>query len=272
MVRAFGYLGKMLLWGALLIAVLIAISVGWLEFLSAEGRMRLFWTVSRPHYKLSFSVQTPEGKFTAQTVVEVDYVEAPSWERLFPWDTSTPHTLYDGPASLRELCGHGAALRLPDGKAVAMRLPSGGQSDVREIADLLLTKDDPGSPLWKVDGKAYPRKQINAHTGALVQGGAEIPLDLLTPMIVFTDADNPHTAHVFDPAAPEHWLGAGVTFAGARIDVTHEPVGSEIAALLPWLGPLPKSCEPYRDVRPLTTKDDPYSAETHGDQLVRLGF
>ena len=261
--NALAYLGKFLLWCAILVATVLALYAGWSKFLASESKMHRFWTVSRPHYKLTFSIGTPDGKFTAETVVEVEYMEIPQWER-------DPFLgLGQGFHTLRELNGHAAALRMPDGKAVVMGLS--GKYDVTKLVDLLLTN----SPLWYSGGIAYPRVQVTAYNASQFHGGAEIPPDLLPWMLVFTDADNPHTAHVFDPAAPGHWLGAGVTFAGARIEFTNEPVGSKIAALLPWLQtPEPKNsreADRYADTT-LTTPDDPYWAETHGAWISRRQF
>jgi hypothetical protein len=272
---ALGSIGRLLLWGALLIATLVVLYAGWAGFVIAEGKLHLFWTVSRPHYKLSFSIQTPKGKFAAETVVEVEYTESPWWERVPLLDMG------EGFAFHRELNGRAAALLLPDGNAVAMLLSgfSFGDDkehyDVRDIADLLLTKD-PRSPFRTIRGRAYRDIMINARTGALVHGGADIPLELLPAMLVFTDATSPRTAHVFDPADPEHWLGAGAKFLGARIDVTNEPVGSDIATLLPWLQTAhPEDMHEMLDEdvkHPLTAKNDPFFMETHGRFLSRYNF
>jgi len=44
------------------VVICIGLLVVWTLFLTAENSWRVFWTVSRPHYKISFAIQTPEGE------------------------------------------------------------------------------------------------------------------------------------------------------------------------------------------------------------------
>jgi hypothetical protein len=268
------FIGSVLKWGALLLALM----VGWTVFVIAEGEMKLFWTVSRPHYKLSFAIQTPDGVYSAQTVVEVEYTEIP------PWEVIPILSMGEGFCCHAVLKGRGAALRLPDGKAVSMLITNSFGTfddnriryDVRKIADELLTKD-PKIPFAPPAGDPRPgQRVIDAHTGSLVHGGSDIPLDLMPPMIVFTDADNSHTAQLFDPANPERWLGPGVKFLGARIDVTQEPVGSDIKSVLPWLE-VPQVGDSiavfrYEMAHPVITKGDPFLLDCRACILDRNKF
>jgi len=96
----------------------------------------------------------------------------------------------------------------------------------------------------------------------------------MPPMVVFTEQNNPHSAHVFDPRDPEHWLGPNVKFLGARIEVTRDAAGSDILSVLPWLRVPPELRDRHGiDMSgPLTTRDDPFVSETRRGFLTRGDF
>jgi hypothetical protein len=255
-------------------ALCICFCVAWIGFLAVENSWRVFWTISRPHYKLSFKIQMPDGIHSAQTVVEITYFEMPGWETI-PFVDFSPNF-----RSGTNFAGHAAAMRLPDGKAVILFARFGGGFDdaphaaIETIADRLLTTD-PEIPFARSDGVWPDNKIIDANTGDFVSGGADIPLDMMPPMIVLTDASNIHTAHVFDPRDPERFLGPGARFLGARIEVTKQTVGSDILSVLPWLDPPGlRTAHPFNLALdgPLTTRDDPFATETHGRNMSRADF
>ena len=157
---------------------------------------------------------------------------------------------------------------------VALTFDDLPHASISDLPNRLLTTD-PNIPFASRSAGSSPDDRVvDARTGGLISGGATIPLDLMPDMIVFTDASNPHSAHVFDPRNPERWLGPGVKFLGARIEVTKEPVGSDISSVLPWLDP-PELDAPHPYIQALdgsvTTKDDPIATETHGHFLLYRG-
>jgi hypothetical protein len=143
---------------------LLALYVAWGIFVVGEGSWHLFWTVSRPHYRFSFAVQTADAVHSAQTVVEVEYFEIPSWEKLPPLDMG------EGFCCGHTLVGRAAALQLPNGDVICMLLDNVNvfgeprRYSVFEIADALLT-DIPNSPFAFAYGR---QRMIDARTGFLV--------------------------------------------------------------------------------------------------------
>jgi hypothetical protein len=250
--------------------LLLALYVAWGIFIAGESSWHVFWTISRPHYRLSFAIQTADGVHSAQTVVEAEYFEIPSWEKMPPLDMG------EGFCCGETLVGGAAASQLPNGEVVCMLLDNVNvfgaprRYSVFEIADALLT-DIPNSPFASAYGR---QRMIDARTGSLVSGGADIPLDLMPPMVVFTEQNNPHSAHVFDPRNPERWLGPDAKFLGARIEVTREAVGSDILSLLPWLRVPPELRDRHGVdmIVALTTPDDPFASETRRGLLRRANF
>jgi hypothetical protein len=245
------------------VALILAVPYfGWDFLMILDDSHHWFWTISRPHYEISFSIETPDGAVHAgKGVVEPVYFAPPSWEHLLP-----PIPEFGGPGLPvfgRFLNGEAVTLGLPDGKVICMLLNEQFDSienpkrhyRIFEIADRLLTTDE------KIPFLRFGREPfIEAHTAALVSGSAEIPIDLLPSMVVFLDGANPHSAHVFDPANPEKWLGPGAKFLGATITVTKAPIQSDLQKFVPWL----------RDPKPLgdmdfwlhgTTPQDPFADE-----------
>jgi hypothetical protein len=223
--------------------------LGWDALVVLDMDYHLFWTVSRPHYEIAFTIETRAGTQTARSVVEPVYFSAHAWDKLLP---PIPDFGIGPPAFGRMLNGEAAATRLPDGKVVCMLLkgqltPKGipGKVDyIFELADKLLTHDD------RIPFPHYGRAPfIDSHTAMLISGSAEIPLDLVPSMVVFLDGADRRSAHLVDPTNPEKWLGPGTKFLGARISVTKAPVSSDLQAFLPWLAKVePTGHQPFEPI------------------------
>lgn len=235
-------------WAAILgrgVLLLISLYAGWDTLVVLDMNYHLFWIVSRPHYEIAFTIETPDGVQTAKSIIEPVYFSAHAWDELLP---PLPEIGPGPPAFGRMLNGEAAAMRLPDGKVICMmfqrQLPHNGTApnSVFEIADKLLTFDD------KISFPQSGRKPfIDSYTAMKISGSAEIPLDIMPSMLVFLNGADMRSAHLFDPKKPEQWLGAGAKFIGARISVTTAPILSDpnLKMSLPWLqGPRPHGRQP----------------------------
>ena len=182
--------------------------------------------------------------------MQVTYQQVPRWQ-AWAWIDAPP-----GGAIYR---GQAATLRLPDGKVLCLmtagivgrKLPS-----IVGIADRLL------APLQRSGGR---RDMIDTSNAPRISGSAEIPPNLLLPILLFENPDDPRSAHVFDPEQPEQWLGPDARFLGAQIAVTSEPRTTGIATVLPWLA---DRAVPQQ----LTRRNDPFYAESHGNFLFKADF
>lgn len=220
-----------------------------------DSNSHFLWSIIRPHYDVSFSIRTADGEVhTAHSVVEMVYLAEPQWEELLP---PVPRIGWGPPAFGRMLNGEAGALAMPNGAVVCMLFFY--QSDARkhsavwDLADRLLDYDRERAP--RMMGQPF----IDSRVAESVSGSAEIPLSMMPDMVVFLDAKNSHSAHVFDPEHADKWLGAGTTFLGARISVTKAPISFDAEARLPWLSRW--SGKKY-SVNLIAGKDDPFGRET----------
>jgi hypothetical protein len=160
-------------------------------------------------YKLTISVDTPEGMKTDWNVVELDYFR--SW-------AGEPHRAY-GQALVLDLGAHGTLVAL----LTQARRKAWGEND-------------PSSIIFKQCGG-----DIREVLGAidLVRGiegcKAIYPVDLtdLPDIALFKNAKDPATAVVVDPRHPEASLGPGVTIRSATIQLTDEPLTRGVDGHLP---------------------------------------
>jgi hypothetical protein len=211
------------------------------------------WLEVPVHYRLSFAVEAGGVVYAGSTVVQVVYQEIPHWQVL----------VGPGIAALYE--GQAGCVKLADGKMVCL-LPNAHNlvygKDYRTaaaIADRLLSVN--GSPTG-------PKKKwvpIHASSAASVTGSSDIPIELLSPMIVLDDPAHPSSAHLFDPEYPERTLGPGARFLGAQIAVTNDAVSRDIEAVLPWLA---DPAVPQR----LNDRGDAFLQENHGNSLYKASF
>jgi hypothetical protein len=224
------------------VVAFVALNVAWLAIISFAYDRKIGWIISPVHYRLSFSIEEDGRVYSGDTVVQVEYRRIPSWQVDMPlYGIYFPNggaSSNGGPAASVELPNGKAVSLLPDGRALYLThldvRAFGGQRryTVLEIANRLLTKD----PNVKFATASDPNfRVITAETAPFVSGRADIPLELMPPMAVLTDADDPQSVHVFDPTDPQQWLGPGAKFLGARIEVTHDPLSSNTEGILPWL-------------------------------------
>jgi hypothetical protein len=235
----------------LLIAIVVVI--GGLAVLIAGDKYHWGWTEILVHYRLSFGVEVGGIPYSGASVVQVTYQQVPGWQAWAWIDAPPGGSIYRGQA---------ATLRLSDGKVLC--LMTSGQTlvlantrhSVVQITNRLL------APLASSGGR---RDLIDTSNAARISGSADIPPDLLPAMLLIANAQDPSSAHVFDPERPEQWLGPGARFLGARIEVTSEPRTTGIEAVLPWLA---DRAVPQR----LTGPDDPFYRESGGNHLFKSYF
>jgi hypothetical protein len=232
----------------------VLLGTAWLGTLWVAQTFKLGWVEIPVHYRLTFTVEVGGTDYTSSTVVQVTYQNIPQWQLLFT--VPGVAALYRGEAN---------CLKLPDGKMICL-LPDArnfvhGRTyySVAAIADRLLSVD--GSPT----GPKAKWKVVHASNASTVSGSSNIPIELLSPMIVLDDPNNPSSAHLFDPEHPERTLGPGSRFMGAEIAVTADPMSHDIEATLPWL------VNPDIDQQ-LSRPGDPILRENHGNPLYKAFF
>ena len=234
------------------VAAIVA-GLAWFGTLWVGYNYKWGWVEVPVRYKLTFGVEVGGVTYTGSTVVQVTYQQIPQWQMV-----SQP-----GIASIYR--GQAGCVKLSDGKMLCL-MPSAGypvygknRLSVPEIADMLLSVS--GSPT----GPKTKWNRIYASNATTVAGSSDIPIELLSQMIVLDDPANPSSAHLFDPEHPEPSLGPGARFLGAQIAVTNEPLSHNIETVLPWLA---DAAIPQRLGHP----GDPILQENHGEPLYKAYF
>ena len=234
------------------VATILA-SLAWFGTLWAGYNYKWGWLEVPVRYRLTFSVEVGGIRYTGSTVVQVTYQQIPQWQML-----SLP-----GSASIYR--GQAGYVKLSDGKMLclmpAAEYPVYGKDrrSLPEIANRLLSIN--GSPT----GPKTKWNIIFAFNATTVAGSSDIPIEMLSQMIVLDDPANPSSARLFDPEHPERSLGPGARFLGAQIAVTNEPLSHDIETVLPWLA------DPAIPQR-LSHPGDAILQENHGAPLYKAYF
>jgi hypothetical protein len=233
--------------------IVIVAGLIWFETIVIAYDHKWGWLEVPVHYCVTFGVEVGDIAYTGSTVVQVLYQRIPDWQ------------VFVGPGIAALYQGQAGCVKLSNGKMVCL-LPNAQNlvygkdyRTVGAIANRLLSVN--GSPTGPK--KKWPL--IFASNAASVAGSSDIPIELLSPMIVLDDPANPSSAHLFDPEHPERSLGPGARFLGARIAVTNEPVSHDIETVLPWLADptLPQV---------LNHRGDSFLQENHGNPLFKAYF
>lgn len=227
--------------------------VGWFGTIWAAYSYKWGWVEVPVRYKLTFSVEVGGETYVGSTVVQTTYQQIPQWQML------------SQPGSAAIYRGQAGCVRLADGRMLCLmttaQYPVHGKSrySVAEIADRLL------SVSGSLVGPKTRWNRILASNATTVAGRSDIPIELLTQMIVFDDPAKPSSAHLFDPKHPDQSLGPGARFLGAQIAVTNEPLSRNIETLLPWLA---DTGGPQR----LSHPGDPILQENQDEPLYKAYF
>jgi hypothetical protein len=168
-------------------------------------------------YKLTISIETPEGTKTGSNVVELDYYRTAS---------GAPHRTY-GQALVLDLGPRGVLAALLSQKAflTQSRTSAWVEADPGEI---ILSKcvGDGARALDRIDMV----RQIEGSKDAYSLDPSELP-----DLIVFRNAKEPSSAAVTNSLDFAATLGAGVRIQSATIQITHDPITRGVDELLPWV-------------------------------------
>ena len=166
-------------------------------------------------YKLTISVETPEGMKTGSNVVELDYYKTAS---------GAPHRTY-GEALVLDIGASGTLVAL---------LTQQGERTV-------WAQDDPISIIFKKCGRDTRDIFDLVDTVRSISACKAIyPLDLsklseLPDILLFKNAKDLASLAVVDPENPEAVLGPGVVIRSASIQLTDEPLTRGVDDHLPWV-------------------------------------
>jgi hypothetical protein len=169
-----------------------------------------FWPEASYRYKLTISVETPEGLKTSSNVVELDFYKS--------WD-GAPHRTY-GQALVIDLGTRGALV------ALLTRGRSGNW-----------VEDDPKYIVLMKCGDSRNNSDDIRMVRGLDACKAAYPVDLaeLPDLLLLKKAEDPSSAVVVDPGNPQSVLGPGVVIRSATIQVTNEPLTHGVDDHLPWV-------------------------------------
>jgi hypothetical protein len=194
------------------LAALVAISL----CLAGCGRSESY------RYKLTLTVNTPDGTKRGSSVVEV----------LF-YDVSIPER-----GTMHKLTGEALYLDLGPGRrpliallTKQLHLENRQQSWSRDggpTGDLLL-------PLYSVTVPASASALDYVAMIGRLRGAREITTHDLPDLVTFADITDPKTVIEIDPNDLQATLGAGVSWNAITFEITDEPITKGIVLKLPWI-------------------------------------
>ncbi|MEQ1718350.1 MAG: hypothetical protein ABL907_20605 [Hyphomicrobium sp.] len=169
-------------------------------------------------YKLTISVETPEGVKTGFSVVEIKATDVRFPERGTASSARGEAIYVDLGAGRRPLV---AVMSLYQGKSKGLKWYE-GKPDTEAL--LKLFGEKPEERLVKQFA------QLKRMRGARPLATQDLP-DLVT----FADVASPKTVTAVDPEDLRASLGYGIRWQSMAIEITEEPVTKSIEKKLPWL-------------------------------------
>lgn len=179
-------------------------------------------TLPSMYYRLTVIVDTPEGRRSGSSVLEV----RASYSSAFPGpETQGITTLIRGEA---------AAVKLPDGQYVfAVRkwgTPEGG------LPMLLHTFADQIPPVTAIAGDEWYRQRMDQIRALAKARGVRAVKPADYPVLVrFDDLRKPATIHAME-ARPGDIVAPGARLVGMTLEMTGGPETHTIRSILPWVG------------------------------------
>jgi hypothetical protein len=169
-------------------------------------------------YKLTLTVNTPDGVKRASGVVEVTF-----------WAVSIPAS-----GIMHKLNGEALYLDLGAGRRPLIALLT-SQLHPKYGDDLRWSRDaGPGGKLLS-DGPILPDLLDYVAQLARARGPHKIAPSDLPDLVTFADVNNPATVVEVDRNDLQATLGAGVSWDEITLESTDEPVTTGIVKRLPWL-------------------------------------
>jgi hypothetical protein len=162
-------------------------------------------------YKLTISVETPEGLKTGSNVVELDFFK--SW-------SGEPHRTY-GQALVLDLGASGMLVAL-----LSQQKEEAWEQDDPKYMILKKCGGDERNILGPID----IAQRISACKSAYPLALSELP-----DILLLKNAKDPASASVVDPGNPGDVLGSNVVIRAATIQVTQEPLTHGVDEHLPVL-------------------------------------
>ena len=208
-------------------ALVILASVGLSTMLSSCDYF--FPTYASYHYKLTISLDTPDGPKTADGVMEVSRVQAGKF-----WETM-------GGCGER-IRGEAIYLDLGAGRRPLVVLPGISWWQFTPRRDRILSPtrmltlvtdhehNNPDAYYGQFEHCAEAARRLRSVDGVFDVQPYDLP-DLVT----FGDVADPNTVMYVDPEHLEATLGPGVTWRAVTIQITDRPVTTGLEQKLPWL-------------------------------------
>jgi len=172
-------------------------------------------------YKLTLSVNTPDGEKTAFNVVQLDYREV-----SFP-ARGVAHNVH----------GQGLYIDLGAGRRPLIALLNHIRRADQRPVDIRWGEDTPGGVLARVCLGISGIHDVIEVMSQLASCNAPFPITPadLPDLVTFGDTDNPQSIVLVDPNNLSATLGEGVSWNAMTIQTTDEALTSDLTKRLPWL-------------------------------------
>ena len=183
--------------------------------LSGCGRSASF------RYKLTLSVDTPDGVKTGFNVVELDYFAV-----KFPMEGEGHKT-------------HGQALYLDlgQGRRPLIALLTRIRRENERVRDIRWSEDDPIGVISRLCLNVtaiYSFIDVALKFDACRRPYPLTPADL-PDLVTFEDVNEPYSARLVDPNNLEATFGPGVSWRSMTLQATDEPLTKGLEKMLPWV-------------------------------------
>ncbi len=171
-------------------------------------------------YKLTLSLETPEGVKTASRVGEISFVDAVIPARGTMTDVKGEAILIDLGKDRRPLIA-----------LTSREIPLGTFKTWQHWGV------SPTGVLARLHGDKYGKEDLIDVVRSLktLKGAHEIPTEDLPDLVTFADINDPQSIVLVDPDDLESTLGPGIKWRSMTVEVTTEPVTTGIEQKLPWV-------------------------------------
>jgi hypothetical protein len=173
-------------------------------------------------YKLTLSLNTPEGVKTGYNVVEARYGEF-----SFPMK-GEPHDIW----------GEGIYIDLGPGRRPLVALLTNAPRPDEQIRDMRWWDDVPTDIFVRLCLHQTTYRS-GVDTASTIAAGCKAPFGIsksdLPDLVTFDDANDPGTVRKVDPDRRGVWLGPDISWRSMTLQATDEPLTTGIESHLPWI-------------------------------------